>query len=122
MYRFSLDNPSVIPLRPKRRASAGTLGPPTFPWCQKVGGPFRSLVRLTPQILPRFVLELVIQLRQRAERLFGDPGAIGGLVRAWDLGQILTKAGLPRARPQQVMDQQPALGIGQLLGLRLERR
>jgi len=39
-------------------------------------------IRLTPQILPRFVLELVIQIRQRAERLFGDLGAIDGLVRA----------------------------------------
>src|SRR5271157_5904999 len=75
-----------------------------------------------PQMPPRFVLELVIQFRQRAERLFGDPGAIGGLVRAWELGQVLTKAHLPRARPQQVMDQQPALGIGQLLGFPLERR
>src|SRR5208337_1261504 len=100
----------------------GTLGPPTFPWCQKVSGSFRSLVLLTPQILPRLILELVIQLRQRAERLFGDPGAIGGLVRALNLGQILTKAWLSRTRPQQVMHQQPALGVGQLRGLRLERR
>src|SRR4051812_34163849 len=71
----------------------------------------------TPQMTTAFVLELAIELRQRAERLLRDPRAVARFLERLGPGEIVPKSRLAQGRPQEVVHEEPALGVGKLLGL-----